>query len=81
MYVNTVNSKSNRIPSERDSSRSLTLKSECIKGGGTVEFVHILAFRNEQLQNFASLPLHVTLFEINKSRTAKRVLIGQLKCP
>jgi len=76
--VNTVNSELNRFSSESDSSRSLTVKIDCREGGKTVEFVHILAFRNEQPQNFANRLLHVTLFEI-KSRAAKRILISQLK--
>jgi len=78
--VNTVNSESNRFSSESDSSRILTVKIECREGGETVEFVHILAFRNEQPQNVANRLLHVTLSEI-KSRAARRILIGQLKYP
>ena len=78
LYVNTVNSELNRFSSESDSSRSLTVRIDCREGGKTVEFVHILAFRNEQPQNFANRLLHVTLFEI-KSRAAKRILISQLK--
>jgi hypothetical protein len=81
LYVNTVNSELNRFCSESDSSRSLTVKIDCREGGETVEFVHILAFRNEQLQNVANYLCHVCLLETKKSRAARRILRNQLKYP
>ena len=55
--MNIVNSESNRFSPESESSRSLMAKIECREGGGTVEFVHILALSKRPAAKFRQLLL------------------------
>jgi hypothetical protein len=75
--VNIVNRESNRFSPESDSSRNIRAKIECREeGGGTVEFVQVLALSKRAAVNFANYLCRVCLFESNKSTAAKRILRG-----
>jgi len=54
--VNTVNGESNRFSSENGCCRSLTAKIKSREGGGTVEFVHILALSKRAAAKFRHSP-------------------------
>jgi len=54
--VNTVNCESNRLTSENGRCRSLTAKIKHREGGGTVEFVHILALSKRAAAKFSQSP-------------------------
>jgi hypothetical protein len=55
------------------------LRSNSEKEEEQLNFFTCWCFRNDQLAKFRQLPRHDCLLEINKSRAAKRILIGLLK--